>query len=102
MQEFLQQQGAPPQLISRVAELIAYHEVGGDAEQNVLKDADSISFLEIQAEHFLTSKLADTSWEEVRDKIKWMFDRISSPVAKELAQGFYDQAIERLEELKPA
>ncbi len=100
VEDFLKEQGTDPALISRVRELISRHEVGGDEEQNILKDADSISFLEIQADHFLTTKLRETSQEAVREKLDWMFNRISSDKARDLAQPFYESALRRLEEEK--
>ena len=46
--EFLQKHKADQRLISKVKMLVAKHEVGGDPDQNMLMDADSISFLENQ------------------------------------------------------
>ncbi len=41
---FLKQQKADTVFINKVSKLIARHEEGGDNGQNLLKDADSISF----------------------------------------------------------
>ena len=93
---FLKEQNAPQELIDRVQMLISKHEVGGNEDQNLLKDADSISYFENQIEHFLTKKVAEVGKEKVRVKFQWMFDRITSERAKELAKLLYQEAIRRL------
>jgi hypothetical protein len=95
--EFLSKIGADKKLIDRVKSLISKHEVGGDNDQNLLKDADSLSFLENNIDHFLTKKTKETSKSKVKDKFDWMFNRITSNKAKQIAKHWYDDAIKRLE-----
>jgi len=59
--------------ITRVRHLVLKHEIGGDEELNILKDADSISFFEENLEYYF-HKYGE---EKVRFKIKYMFDRMS-------------------------
>ncbi len=94
--DFLKEQNAPQELIDRVQMLISKHEVGGNDDQNLLKDADSVSYFGNQIEHFLTSKVAEVGKDKVREKFQWMFDRITSVRAKELAKPMYENAIKRL------
>ena len=96
--EFLKEKNAPLELVDRVRMLISKHETGGNADQNVLKDADSISYFENQIEFFITHKVDEVGKDKVREKFQWMFDRISSEEAKKLAKPMYEQAIKRLEE----
>ena len=98
--DFLQKQGAKKNFIERVGHLIRRHELGGDADQDLIKDADSMSFLEIQIDHFLTDKIPAYGWQDVYDKFFWMFDRISSEQGKQIAEPYYQTAMKRLETLK--
>lgn len=66
-------------LIEKVICLVEKHEVGGDDEQNLLKDADSISYFECNVPMFL-NRFGE---EKTREKIRSMFDR-SSKRAKEI------------------
>lgn len=96
MKTFLMESGATADLANKVEWLISKHEVGGDEDQNILKDADSISFLEVIAPSFIDRWLPTKGKEFVTKKIQWMFDRISSPAAKDLAKPFYIQAAQLL------
>ena len=77
--------------------LVAKHEVGGDPDQNMLMDADSISFFENQIPQFLTRILKETSKQAVKEKFEWMYNRISSDEAKKIAKPLYQKALKKLE-----
>ncbi len=94
---FLEKQGADEELISRVKMLVSKHEVGGNRDQNLIKDADSISFFENNAEHFATKLTRDISRAKVKEKLDWMFERITFQDAKKLAEPWYKKAINKLE-----
>ncbi|HZP55645.1 MAG TPA: DUF4202 family protein [Candidatus Saccharimonadales bacterium] len=94
--EFLAQSGGSDQLITRVKHLVSKHEYGGDADQDLLKDADSLSFLENNAPIFL-KRLDKLGYGKIKDKFDWMYDRISDPKAKKIAKPFYEKMIEKLE-----
>jgi len=96
--DFLKENNVEENLVSRVRHLVSKHEVGGDADQNLLKDADSLSFVENNAEIFL-SRLDKLGYDSVKEKFDWMYDRISDPRAKEIAKPFYDKMILQLEEV---
>ena len=93
--EFLEKQGADPKLIERVKHLISRHEVGGDDGQNLLKDADSLSFVENNTQIFL-KKLDKLGYDRVKEKMDWMYNRITDPKAKEVATRFYEKMIKEL------
>ena len=100
MFEFLAKEGYDLEKAKRVQELISKHEVGGDAEQNLLMDADSLSWLEMSAPRhmgFIEEKGLEKK--ELKKKIDFMFNRISSEKAKVIAGPFYDEAIKLLEKL---
>jgi hypothetical protein len=94
MYDFLIKNGAPEELAERVKHLISYHEDGGDEDQNLLKDADSISYLEVNAPKHLKEGIF--SEQEMKEKFNFMFDRITSETARELAKPFYNRAISDL------
>ena len=95
---FLEQENAPRELIKRVKDLISKHEEGGDEGQNILKDADSISFLENNIKIFL--QMAEKiGKKKIRQKFDWMYNRITSEQAKQIANKWYKKAIEELENI---
>ncbi len=94
--EYLEQIGADQGIIERVRELVSRHETGGDDAQNLLKDADSVSFFENNVEHFVTKKVNETGKDKVRKKFDWMYDRITSDQAKALARQGYRESIRKL------
>jgi hypothetical protein len=97
---FLKKENAPDELISKVAHLISKHEVGGDEEQNTLMNADSISFFETNAELFVNKKAPIEGYSSIKEKLDWMFNRISTDQAKEFAQANYNTWITELEKYK--
>jgi hypothetical protein len=97
MSKFLKEQGADEELVKKVYSLISKHEEGGDDDQNLIKDADSLSFLENNIDIFLKEQIKKTSKEKVRDKFNWMFNRITSEKAKEIARPWYEEAMKKME-----
>jgi hypothetical protein len=93
---YLKQWGANDQLIDKVKMLVSRHEEGGTDEQNIIKDADSVSFFENQIEYFLTTLLKKDGKEKIKEKLDWMFDRITSEKAKKFSKKWYEEAISKL------
>jgi hypothetical protein len=85
--------GADPKIIERVKFLVAGHEFSGTNDQNLIKDADSVSFFENNVEEFLRLKVKKFGKEKVRAKFEWMFERISSSHARQIAEPMYKRAI---------
>ncbi len=75
---FLKSRAYPLALCDRVYRLVSTHEVGGDFEQNMLKDCDSLSFFETQVGVFVTKKVPELGAKKVRDKFDWMFSCITA------------------------
>lgn len=92
---FLKERGASDNLITKVRHLISKHEEGGDADQNLLMDADSLSFVENNLDIFL-SRFDKLGYEKIREKFDWMYNRITDPKAKQIARPFYEKMIEQL------
>lgn len=96
--EFLKSVNAPCDTIDKVMCLVGCHEIGGDKDQNALMDADSISFFETNAEMFVTDKAPIEGKDKVKEKLDWMFNRISTDEHKKLAKANYKKWIKKLEE----
>ncbi|OGP09914.1 MAG: hypothetical protein A2048_10680 [Deltaproteobacteria bacterium GWA2_45_12] len=94
--DFLAAEGASKKLINSVKELIGRHEVGGNKDQNLLKDADSVSFFENNIEYFVTKQVEKTNREKVKEKFDWMFNRITSAKAKKSARPWYENGLKKL------
>jgi hypothetical protein len=94
--DFLTKQGAPGSFVSKVKNLIEHHEIGGNDKDNLLKDADSLSYFENQIDKFIKNKVAEAGKSKVKQKFDWMFDRITSEKAKQIAKPMYENAIKRL------
>lgn len=94
--DFLKHQNVNEGFIERVKKLVSRHEEGGDDDQNLLKDADSVSFFETNVSLFLGDKVKEDGKEKVSQKFDWMFNRITSEKAKEIAQPMYEKAISDL------
>lgn len=94
--DFLKHQNVDDGFIERVKKLVSRHEEGGDDDQNLLKDADSVSFFETNVSLFLDKKVKEDGKDKVRQKFDWMYNRITSEKAKQIAQPFYDKAISDL------
>ncbi len=94
--KFLRSTGAGEDFIERVIMLVSRHEEGGNDDQNLLKDADSLSFFENNVPLFLKKVSSELGKEKVKEKFDWMFERITSEEAKEIAKPFYEEAIRGL------
>lgn len=95
---FLRTIDAEEAFISKVKMLVAMHEFGGSDEQDVLKEADCISYFETRAPIHLTI------WPEqgvpkthIRKKFDFMYARLKTGQAKTIVEPLYKKAIEQLE-----
>ena len=87
--------GAEKDVVRRAKMLVSRHEEGGNEEQDLLKDADSISFLETNVAHFI-GMIPLLGYDKVRVKFDYMYNRITSEKAKEIALPMYENAINEL------
>lgn len=72
--------------------------MGGTEDENILKDADSISYFENQVPFFLNVMVKKVGKNRVKEKFQWMFDRITLDKAKELARPMFEDAMKKLNE----
>jgi len=92
MADFLRKEGYDEGSIKRVYDMIRRHEEGGDEESDLIKDADSISYLEINAVKHI-KWIDNLGKDKIKNKIDWMYNRISSDKAKELANPLYEKVL---------
>ena len=95
IEEFLEKQDANSEIIDRVKMLVSKHEEGGNADQNLLKDADSISFFENNIPIVL-NMAKEIGKEKVKQKFDWMYNRMTSEKARRIVKKWYDKAIKDL------
>ena len=93
--EFLVKQNAAKKLITRVKMLVSKHEIGGNNDQNLLKDADSLSFFENNVGKFI-KKAKEKGKQKIKDKFNWMFNRLTSKKARQIARPWYKAALNKL------
>ncbi len=65
--------GVDETLIEQVYELVRRHEVGGDERSDLLKDADSISYFEVNLPHYYNRH----GWDETKRRCLWGYKRLS-------------------------
>ena len=98
--EILKGMAVEPGVIDQVQFLVAGHEFPGTDDQNILKDADSISFFENNVMGFLRMHVKTYGKEKVRAKFEWMYSRISSEPARQIVEPWYHQAMAQLDSEK--
>ena len=99
VKEFLEKEKANPCLINQTVRLISHHEEGGWGEADLLRDADSISFLEVNVPFFISRIPGELSKKEVEEKFNYMFARIGSKKAIEIAKPLYKKAMADLNKI---
>lgn len=81
------------QLIEQVYQLVCRHEVGGDPESDLLKDADAISFFEVN----LPLYYERNTREETKRRCEWGYRRLSGKTRGLVARLRYeDEELNRL------
>lgn len=97
-EKFLKSEGASNIFIKRVKHLVAHHEEGGDEDQNVLCDADCLAYFEEKALRHAKEHKREGREGEMIKKLKYIFSRISSYKARQIAKPFYKKVLEVLNE----
>jgi hypothetical protein len=81
------------EIIEKVKHLIENHEEGGDDETNILTNADSIAYFEYN----IPSYMERNGRERTKEKIKFMYKRLSEPGKLMIHQlHFDDKSVEKL------
>ena len=94
---FLETQNASEELIQRIKSLVSHHQTGGDEDQNILCDADNLSFFEEKALRRVRKlKEEEKPKEEIKETFATYFSRFKSEKAKQIAKKWYNEAMEEL------
>lgn len=95
IEKFLLSENVDEKFIARVKNLVAHHEEGGDTDQNILCDADCLSFFEDKALRRVQKwKEKGVGKEEIRKNIDFYFSRIKSQKARDIAKKWFDESIQ--------
>jgi len=76
--EILRKNNYPEEIVKKVIFLVERHEVGGDKESDILKDADSLSYFEYNISFYLKRN----GKEQTKEKIKFMYSRMAEESKK--------------------
>jgi hypothetical protein len=80
-------------IVKEACRLVTCHELGGDPRSDLLKDADSISFFDVNLPLYYQRE----GWQEAKRRSIWGYRRLSSRaknVVKNIA--YKDEAVTRL------
>lgn len=97
---WLLDRGVASEIAHAVAQPIREHEFGGSAEGDLMQAADSISYLETNAE--LTAGWANAgrcTVDKARQKLLWMGDRVRHGPGREIALAYQRRSLEVFDKL---
>ena len=85
--------GVELHIVDEACRLVEVHEVGGDPGSDLLKDADSISYFDVNLPLYYQRE----GWDEAKRRSRWGYQRLS-PRAKEIVKqiGYEEEALVRL------
>ena len=79
---------------AEVEELVLLHETGGSPDADLLQAADSLSFLEVNADLVATwFREGRCSRERAKEQLTYMFERIRVDRGRELARPLYTEGL---------
>lgn len=93
---FLEKNNYDKKDIERIYNMVSHHEVGGDFESDLIKDADSLSYFEVNVLRHIETFTPKIGKDNMKMKIDFMYDRITNEKAKELAKPMYGNAMKIL------
>ena len=91
--EILDDCQVPQPIADEACRLVTLHEVGGDPRSDLLKDADSISYFDVNMPLYFQRE----GWDETKRRCVWGYRRLSSR-GKEIVKGitYENQTLTRL------
>ncbi len=82
-----------PEVVDEACRLVVIHEVGGDPDADLLKDADSISYFDVNLPLYFQRE----GWDETKRRSHWGYRRLSSRAQQIVKQiNHDDQEVARL------
>ncbi len=85
LRDIMAQCGASQPLIQEVHRLVCLHETGGDERSDLLKDADSLSYFEVNLPHYFERE----GYDETLRRSVWGYRRLSTKARDELGTVVY-------------
>jgi hypothetical protein len=80
-------------IVDEACRLVEVHEVGGDADADLLKDADSISYFDVNLSLYYQRE----GWAETKRRSLWGYRRLSTRARKIVENiGYEEEAMNRL------
>jgi hypothetical protein len=93
LQSFLAKYGVARPIAGEVCRLVTLHEVGGDPRSDLLRDADCISFFEVNMPLYYQRE----GWDETKRRCIWGYGRLSTRLKKISKRITYeDETLTRL------
>ncbi len=93
LQEILKQCGVAQSIVEEACRLVGLHEVGGDPHSDLLKDADSVSFFEVNLPFYYQRE----GRQEAKRRCIWGFRRLSAQIKEVVSNITYqDEVLTRL------
>jgi len=89
--ELLMKNNVDDEFVQRVSQLVKNHEVGGDEDENVLMDADSMSYMQSNFDYFLEMRGKN----KTKIKLDYMYDRMTE-TGKQFGKDFYQECLNKL------
>ncbi len=73
LRSILTEYNVPRDIVDEACRLVSCHEVGGDPRSDLLKDADSISFFNVNLPLYFERE----GWQEAMERSRWGYRRLS-------------------------
>ena len=86
LREILVSHDVSVEVIEKATELVRLHEFGGTSEADILRDADGISFFEVNLPFYF----ARNTKEETAFRVKWGFKRLSEEAKRSVRKFGYE------------
>lgn len=79
--------GVQQKIVEEACRLVTCHEVGGDPRTDLLKDADSISFFDVNLPLYFERE----SWHKAKERSTWGYGRLSKRAKEAVKQMIYKE-----------
>lgn len=89
LREIMKECGVAGSITEEACRLVTLHEVGGDHRSNLVKDADSISYFEVNMPLYYQRE----GWEETQRRCIWGYRRLSTPMKRVVEDITYEDAL---------
>ncbi|MBW1740811.1 MAG: DUF4202 family protein [Deltaproteobacteria bacterium] len=86
LKEIMQDYNVQPDLVDNVFGLVCCHETGGDPRSNLIRDADSLSFFDVNLPLYFERE----GWEETLQRCRWGYQRLSLEMKQIIKKFSYD------------